>query len=173
MAEVIVFKNTNDGVSVITPVVSSGFTVHEIAEKDVPKECTPYYIIDDSELPSRDTRDRWVLVNGQVLVDQNLPVITPQPDPKSFYEKATGVYGDTLPLALVFSSLFRRSLDKTQDTSSLVAALLYFNSCLNNNDWTKQSAKESYRKAYDSLKSFLSDGQITIVDAENIAFNLV
>ena len=109
----------------------------------------------------------------EYLASISPPSVSTNPDPKGFYNKATGVYGDTFPLALLFSSLFKRSLDQTQDTSALVAALVYFNACLNNNDWTQPIAKESYMKAYEVLKPFLSIGQISIIDEENIAYRLV
>jgi len=69
--KIIVFTNGNGGVSVMTPVLDSGLTVEQIAEKDIPLlngEPRPYSIIDDSELPDRIYRDRWAIQDGKVIV---------------------------------------------------------------------------------------------------------
>lgn len=169
---VIAFTNNEGGVSIITPAPDSGINIEEIAAKDAPKD-RPYWIIDDSDLPDRALRDQWIIVNGQVLINPDKPITVKQPNPKGFYEKAVGVNGDSYPLTLIYQSLSRRALDETQDTSALVAALLIYNGALNTNDWTQPYAKELYKNAYEKLKPFLSTGQISIIDAENIAFGLV
>jgi hypothetical protein len=69
--QVIVFKNDSNGVSILTPILDSGLTIEEIAEKDIPLlngEPRPYSIIDDSELPDRIYRDRWAIQDGKVIV---------------------------------------------------------------------------------------------------------
>lgn len=91
MAKVIVFTNDAGGVSVMTPILESnaisdagewlplregqappeGYrypTIEEVAAKDAPAE---YIILDDSELPSRDKREGWVIVGGVVGVDES------------------------------------------------------------------------------------------------------
>ena len=64
--KVIIYTNDAGKISVITP-IDCGLTIEEIAEKDVPRVLglngiTPrqYLILDDSLLPNRDDRDRWV-----------------------------------------------------------------------------------------------------------------
>jgi hypothetical protein len=43
---------------------------------------------------------------------------------------------------------------------------------LNINDWSRYG-KDAYKAAYEGLKPFLSEGQIMVIDAENINFRLV
>jgi hypothetical protein len=66
----------------LEPFEGCGLTLQEIAEKDVPPivleiddrgiptktEPRPYLIIEDSELPDRIHRDRWVIQDGKVVV---------------------------------------------------------------------------------------------------------
>lgn len=101
------------------------------------------------------------------------PAVSTSPDPKGFYEKAIGAKDNTVPLSLVYQSLARRALDDTQDTSSLVGAMLIYDGALNNNDWSQAYAKDLYQSAYEKLKPFLSLGQISIIDEENVNFRLV
>jgi hypothetical protein len=190
--QVIVFENDDLGVSIIVPALDSGLTIEEIAEKDVPpvavyedggfdddevialrqEYARPYWIIDDSELPDRAERDRWIIVNAQVLIDPNKPNPPALPNPKGFYEKLIGVHGD-YPLFQVYQSITFQALDNTKDTSSLSYAVTVFNNALNINDWSQDYAKSAYTQAYSILKPFLSTGQISIIDAENIVFNLI
>ena len=53
--QVIIFPNEN-GVSIIYP--APDFNIEAVAAKDVP-EGKPWRIVDDSELPPREARDRW------------------------------------------------------------------------------------------------------------------
>ena len=55
----ILFPNDNGGVSVITPAPEYADQIDAVAQKDVPAG-KPWRIIDDSELPPRDSRDRWL-----------------------------------------------------------------------------------------------------------------
>jgi hypothetical protein len=86
--KVIVFEE--DGfVCVTTPAPGCGMTIEEVAQKDVPslivfedsaideqgyvvalrqERSRPYLIIDDSQLPDRQFRDRWVIQDGKVVV---------------------------------------------------------------------------------------------------------
>jgi hypothetical protein len=70
--KIIVFTNGNGGVSVMTPVLDSGLTVEQIAEKDIPllngDQPRPYLIIEDLELPDRQFRDRWTIQDGKVII---------------------------------------------------------------------------------------------------------
>lgn len=58
MQQRIIYKNENNGVSVVIP-VNSGLSIEDIAAKSVPKNCA-YKIVDLSEIPSdRTFRDAW------------------------------------------------------------------------------------------------------------------
>ena len=55
----IIYKTEDNGVAVIIPVLNSGLTIEQIAEKDVPKN-TPYMLIDVEDVPTdRTFRDAW------------------------------------------------------------------------------------------------------------------
>ena len=59
----IIYKNENDGVSIITPTPEAlkHMTINEIALKDVPTGL-PFAIVADSEIPTdRTFRDAWVI----------------------------------------------------------------------------------------------------------------
>jgi hypothetical protein len=74
--QVIVFENDIGGVSVMTPILDSGLTIEQIAEKDIPLlngESRLYLIIDDSELPDRIYRDRWKIQGNSVIIDESIP----------------------------------------------------------------------------------------------------
>jgi hypothetical protein len=80
--KVIVFTNDADKISIISPSSNCGLAIEEIAEKDTPvivlerdeqgilikTEPRQYLIIDDSELPDRELRDRWAIHDGKVIV---------------------------------------------------------------------------------------------------------
>ena len=75
--QVIAFTNDEGGVSILTPILDSGLTIEEIAEKDIPLlngEPIPYLILDDSELPDRIDRDRWKIQGNSVIVDESIPL---------------------------------------------------------------------------------------------------
>jgi hypothetical protein len=57
--QVIIFSQDDNKVSVVTPAPEFADQIEAVANKDVP-EGKPWRIIDDSELPSRDSRDRWL-----------------------------------------------------------------------------------------------------------------
>jgi hypothetical protein len=59
MEHCIIYPTDNGGVAVMTPVLSCGLTIEEIAAKDVPAG-KPYKIISASDVPSDQTfRDAW------------------------------------------------------------------------------------------------------------------
>ncbi len=75
--QVIAFTNDEGGVSILTPILDSGLTIEEIAEKDIPLlngEPIPYLILDDSELPDRIDRDRWKIQGNSVIIDESIPL---------------------------------------------------------------------------------------------------
>lgn len=62
MAQVIMFKNNDGGVSVIhpSPEALAKYGIDAIAVKDVPSG-KPYKIIDAVDLPDRDNRNQWTV----------------------------------------------------------------------------------------------------------------
>lgn len=88
MTQLIVFANENNGVSITTPVADCGLTIEEIAKKDTPLivletdeqgvptkfESRDYLIIDDSELPDRELRDRWTIEDGKVVIKDEVEI---------------------------------------------------------------------------------------------------
>jgi hypothetical protein len=56
--QVIIFPQGDNKVSVVIPAPEFADQIEAVAHKDVP-EGKPWRIVDDSELPSRDSRDRW------------------------------------------------------------------------------------------------------------------
>jgi hypothetical protein len=68
MDKVILFKNTEGGVTIIVPSPEAlrKYAIEQIAEKDVP-EGSPYKIINRSELPSdRAFRDAWDIDDSEL-----------------------------------------------------------------------------------------------------------
>jgi hypothetical protein len=57
--QVILFPNDDEGVAIITPAPEYADQIEAVASKDVPAG-KPWRIVDDSDLPSRDSRDRWL-----------------------------------------------------------------------------------------------------------------
>ena len=60
--QVIIFPQDDNKVSVVIPAPEFAEQIEAVAAKDVPSG-KPWRIIDDSELPSRESRDRWVWTN--------------------------------------------------------------------------------------------------------------
>ena len=56
--QVIIFPQDDYKISVIYPAPEYADQIEAVAHKDVP-EGKPWRIIDDSELPSREFRDKW------------------------------------------------------------------------------------------------------------------
>ncbi len=57
--QVILFPKDNGGVAVIITAPEFADQIEAVANKDVPAG-KPWRIVDDSTLPSRDSRDRWL-----------------------------------------------------------------------------------------------------------------
>ena len=66
--QVIAYTNEGGGVSIVIPTdeALSTVTIDEIAQKDVP-DGKPYSIVDSGSLPSRATRNSWVIIDGVVV----------------------------------------------------------------------------------------------------------
>jgi hypothetical protein len=71
--QVIIFPQDDNRVSVIIPAPEYADQIEAVAHKDVP-EGKPFRIINDSELPSRDSRNRWLWTSSGALG------IAPEPD---------------------------------------------------------------------------------------------
>jgi len=111
--QIIAFTNENK-VSILFPSPNSGLTLEQIAQKDAPKN-TPYWIIDDSELPDRADRDRWIIVDGKVIIG-NAPLPTLPPNWDMLYGRFLA--GDLKPL-------FEDVCEQAELSSAI--ALRYFN----------------------------------------------
>lgn len=60
MSKVIIYRQENGKVAIVSPVCDCGLTIEQIANKDVPPGCE-YKIIDSSEIPEDGTYyDAWV-----------------------------------------------------------------------------------------------------------------
>jgi hypothetical protein len=57
--QVIIFPQDDNKVSVVIPAPEFADQIEAVAQRDVPAGKL-WRIIDDSELPSRDSRDRWL-----------------------------------------------------------------------------------------------------------------
>jgi hypothetical protein len=57
--QVIIFQNDDNKVAVVIPAPEFADQIEAVAQKDVPAG-KPWRIINASELPSRDVRDRWL-----------------------------------------------------------------------------------------------------------------
>ena len=57
--QVILFPQDNGGVAVIIPAPEFADQIEAVANKDVPAG-KPWRIVDNSTLPLRDSRDRWL-----------------------------------------------------------------------------------------------------------------
>lgn len=69
MAKIIIYRNSDSGVSVIypSPEAIEKYGIEAIAQKDVPSGIA-YKIIDDTDLPERTFRNAWE-VDESILTD--------------------------------------------------------------------------------------------------------
>ena len=66
MAQIIIYQNSNDGVSVCVP--TGELTINEVLAKDCPEGAI---IVDDSDLPTdNEFFNAWELVDGKVVVNE-------------------------------------------------------------------------------------------------------
>jgi hypothetical protein len=73
--QVIIFPQDDNRVSVVTPAPEFADQIEAVAQKDVPAG-KPWRIVDNSELPSRDSRDRWLWTEADPLD------VAPEPAPE-------------------------------------------------------------------------------------------
>jgi len=71
--QVIIFQNDDNKVAVVIPAPEFADQIEAVAQKDVPAG-KPWRIVDDSTLPSRDSRDRWLWTESGPLD------VAPEPD---------------------------------------------------------------------------------------------
>jgi hypothetical protein len=73
--QVIIFPQDDNRVSVVIPAPEFADQIEAVAAKDVPTG-KPFRIVDNSELPSRDSRDRWLWTESGPLA------VAPEPAPE-------------------------------------------------------------------------------------------
>lgn len=108
MAQVIIFTNSNGGVSVCVP--TGELDINAVKAKDTPSTSI---IVQDSELPQADNDffDAWELANGVVIVN---------------LDKAKAITKNRLraerePLLAAQDVLFQRAQETNADTTAIVA----------------------------------------------------
>jgi hypothetical protein len=73
--QVIIFPQDDNKVAVVIPAPEFADQIEAVANKDVPAG-KPWRIVDDSTLPSRDSRDRWLWTESGPLD------VAPEPAPE-------------------------------------------------------------------------------------------
>ena len=109
MANVIIFSNTNGGVSVCVP--TGELPIEAVLAKDCPSGAI---IVDDSTLPQGDGAsffDAWELANGSVSVNLD----------KAKAMTKTRLRAERVPLFQAQDVLFQRAQESSSDTSAIVA----------------------------------------------------
>ena len=106
--QVIIFSNTNNGVSVCVP--TGELPIEAVLAKDCPSGAM---IVDDSTLPQADNDffDAWELANGSVSVNLD----------KAKAMTKTRLRAEREPLLQAQDVLFQRALESNGDTSAIVA----------------------------------------------------
>ena len=108
MAQVIIFENSNGGVSVCIP--TGELDINAVKAKDTPSHSI---IVQDSELPQADNDffNAWELTNGVVTVNID----------KAKEITKTRLRQERAPLLAAQDVLFQRALETGGDTSAIVA----------------------------------------------------
>ena len=108
MANVIIFSNTNGGVSVCVP--TGEIPIEQVLAKDCPSGAI---IVDDSTLPQADNDffDAWELANGSVNVNLD----------KAKAMTKTRLRAERAPLLQAQDVLFQRALESSADTTAIIA----------------------------------------------------
>jgi hypothetical protein len=119
--QIIVYAEETGEVVLLTPNLGCGLLIEEIAEKDVPQSSRPYLILDDAELPDRALRDRWIIQDGAVMIDNSIPPASLPPNWQSLYESLLS--GD---LRIVFNSVTQQAIANP----SIAVGLIHVNSAI-------------------------------------------
>jgi len=108
MAQVIIFSNTNGGVSVCVP--TGELPIEAVLAKDCPAGAI---VVDDATLPQADNDffDAWELNGSTVSVNLD----------KAKTITKTRLRAERAPLLLAQDVLFQRALESNSDTSAIVA----------------------------------------------------
>ena len=106
--QVIIFQNSNGGVSVTVP--TGELPIKEVLAKDCPAGAI---IVDDATLPQADNDffDAWELANGSVSVNLD----------KAKAMTKTRLRAEREPLFKAQDVLFQRAQESSSDTSAIVA----------------------------------------------------
>ena len=106
--QVIIFSNTNNGVSVCVP--TGELPIEAVLAKDCPSGAI---IVDDATLPQADNDffDAWELADGSVSVNLN----------KAKAMTKTRLRAERVPLFQAQDVLFQRAQESSSDTSAIVA----------------------------------------------------
>jgi hypothetical protein len=107
--QVIIFSNTNNGVSVCVP--TGELPIEQVLAKDAPQGAI---IVDDATLPQGDGAlffDAWELADGSVSVNLD----------KAKAMTKTRLRAEREPLLQAQDVLFQRALESNGDTSAIVA----------------------------------------------------
>ena len=109
MANVIIFSNTNGGVSVCVP--TGELPIEAVLAKDCPQGAI---IVNDATLPQGDGAlffDAWELANGSVTVNLD----------KAKAMTKTRLRAERVPLFQAQDVLFQRAQESSADTTAIVA----------------------------------------------------
>jgi hypothetical protein len=108
MANVIIFSNANNGVSVCVP--TGELSIESVLAKDCPSGAI---IVDDATLPQADNDffDAWELANGSVTVNLD----------KAKEMTKTRLRAEREPLLQAQDVLFQRAQESSADTTAIVA----------------------------------------------------
>ena len=108
MAQVIIFSNTNGGVSVCVP--TGELPIEAVLAQDAPSGAI---IVDDATLPQADNDffDAWELANGSVSVNLD----------KAKAMTKTRLRAEREPLFQAQDVLFQRAQESSADTTAIVA----------------------------------------------------
>lgn len=107
MSQVIIFSNSNGGVSTCIP--TGEISIEAVLEKDCPKGAI---IVEQSALPTaNDFYDAWELIDGKVEVSF----------PKAVELTKKRLRAERTPLLAAQDVAFQRALEEGKDTAAIVA----------------------------------------------------
>lgn len=132
--QIIAFTNDANKVSVLSPSPNSGLTLEQIAQKDIPQN-SPYIILDESELPDRADRDRWMIQGNSVIIDNSISLPVSPPNWDVLYGQFLA--GDLKPI-------FDDVCEEAENSTAI--ALRYFNLVESFKIRTEQALKDCLDK---------------------------